>query len=158
MSLYNMVHGENPNADKLLAMLGMAREEFGRFRDAYLNGDGTEIIVYTRIGGDNRDYYDKVFEDMENSDYYIQDYDDEYDETYCYFRFDVPKKYLKETKGAATGEEPLTVHEKFQQAIEEMKNPNSNAAQVADKIVNKIGNEIAKNPKGGVIILTDEDL
>lgn len=51
MSLYNMLFGENPDAMALLGMLELTRKVFGRYRDVYLNKDGTKITVISRIGG-----------------------------------------------------------------------------------------------------------
>jgi hypothetical protein len=53
MSMYAMLHGRNPDADLLLAVLGLSRDDVGRFRDAFVS-DG-QIAVYTRNGGGNRD-------------------------------------------------------------------------------------------------------
>lgn len=53
MSMYNMIHGVNPMSGILLASLGLSREQVGRFRDCYWNGE--HICVYTRNGGGNRD-------------------------------------------------------------------------------------------------------
>ena len=153
MSLYNMVHGENKDADKLVYMVDLERDAFGRFRDIYLNADGTSIIVYTRCGGSNRQEYDKVFEDMESHDEYIRDYDDEYDETYCYFEFSIPYDHQKEAKKMATGIEPETVHQKFDRAIKEMKDPNSQASKRGAEIAAKIEKGIKDNPNGGFIRL-----
>lgn len=153
MSLYNMIFKENPDADKLLSMLDLNREIFGRYRDAYLNADGSKIIIYTRCGGDNRQDYDFVFELMEQHPQYISDYDDEVDETYCYFEFEVPKKYKKEAEGMATGKEPLNVHEKFDEAIKEMQTPGSEAEKRAKEVAQRIQEGIEANPQGGIIRL-----
>jgi hypothetical protein len=53
MSLYNMVFGQNPIADLLLGILGLTREDVGRFRDAFVS-EG-QIAIYTRNGGGNRE-------------------------------------------------------------------------------------------------------
>lgn len=51
MSLYNVLFGENEEATVLLGMIGATREDFGRYRDVYLNTEGNKIIVLTRVGG-----------------------------------------------------------------------------------------------------------
>ena len=53
MSFYNMLFGQNPASDVLLATLGLTRGSVGRFRDCYVK-DG-RICVYTRNGGGNRE-------------------------------------------------------------------------------------------------------
>ncbi len=57
MSFYNMVFGETPMADVLLAILGLDRSKVGRFRDAWVETDGDDVViaVYTRNGGGNRE-------------------------------------------------------------------------------------------------------
>ena len=52
MSFYNILFGENPFSDIVLATLGLTRHDVGRFRDVYLEND--EIVVLTRNGGNNR--------------------------------------------------------------------------------------------------------
>jgi len=56
MSLYNMLHGFDPNALHLLKALGVEPEQIPRFRDCYW--DGTHIVIYTRTGGGNREEYE----------------------------------------------------------------------------------------------------
>ena len=55
MSLYNMLFGMNPDANKLLSLLDAKQEDFGRFRNVYVE-DGF-IVVHTRCGGGNREDY-----------------------------------------------------------------------------------------------------
>jgi hypothetical protein len=51
--MYNMIFGTSKAAPLLLAVLGLKREDTGRFRDCFLTEQG-EIAVYTRNGGGNR--------------------------------------------------------------------------------------------------------
>jgi len=153
MSLYNMLFKENEKADKLLNMLALNRESFGRYRDVYLNADGTKIIVYTRCGGGNREEYNYVFENMKEHPNYISDYDDSYDNTYCYFEFKVPLEYRTETAGWSTGVEPDDVHTKFEKAIAEMQTPGSEAEKRAKEVAKRIEEGIEANPQGGIIRL-----
>ncbi len=120
MSLYNLLFGVNQDADELLKILGLTEDDFGRFRDAYLDEKGTSIIVYTRCGGGNRDYYEEVFSKMEKHPEYVTDYDDDYDCTYAYFVFNVPNEFIKQTKLMSDKNKPKSVHEKFQEAIDDM--------------------------------------
>ena len=153
MSLYSMLFKENENADKLLSILALDRESFGRYRDVYLNADGSKIIVYTRCGGRNREDYDWVFGNMEKHPNYISDYDDSYDETYCYFEFGVPWEYRTETAGWSTGVEPDDIHTKFEKAIAEMQIPGSEAEKRAKEVAKRIEEGIEANPQGGIIEL-----
>lgn len=93
MSLYNMIHGVNPTAPILLMMAGFnpkALEEikdFLRFRDCYGSKDGTEIIVYTRIGGPNRHTRAKAVELLRSNPNYVRDEDDDFDNTFASFYY-----------------------------------------------------------------------
>lgn len=153
--LYNMLFGEDKNAGRFLEMLDLERDMFQRYRDCYLNGDGTRIIVLTRIGGSNRPSYDEVFDNIHTHPCFLSDYDDPKDETYCYFEFKVPEKYLRETQQMANGIEPLTVGEKFDKEIAEMNEPGSEAAKRAEKIANHINKQVLAQPNGGVIWMGD---
>lgn len=112
-------------ADFLLGVLdmdckGKALYESGRFRDIYLNKDGTGIILYTRNGGGNREAYAAINEALQKHPNYHADYDDDYDETYAYFEFTIPEKYRDQCKKLAKGIEPEKVGEKFQKTIKRM--------------------------------------
>ena len=86
MSLYNMLFGTNPSADQLLKLLDATREDFGRFRDVYVE-DGF-IVVHTRCGGGNREDY---FPDwVEDHPWYSHDEDGSFDNTYADIYFKVP--------------------------------------------------------------------
>lgn len=93
----------------------------GRFRDIYLNEDGTKIILYTRNGGGNREEYWYIFEVLKTHPNYLRDYDDDYDETYAYIEFSVPEKYRELTEALATGKAPKTISEKFFEIEKEIK-------------------------------------
>lgn len=117
MSLYGMVHGENPVATQLLLILGLSVDDVGRYRDAYLNADGSHIIIYTRNGGGNREEYEDVFEALRQHLKYLRDWDDDFDSTYAYIEFAVPDEFLAFTSSLATGKEPKSVGEKFEETI-----------------------------------------
>lgn len=108
MSLYNMINGVNPMTPILLAMLGINISNVPRFRDCYF--DGENIVIYTRTGGGNRDWYEspqscrdnypESFDGEDeptgpwNSDLqalpgYVRDEDDDFDSTYASFYFNV---------------------------------------------------------------------
>lgn len=120
MSMYNMMHGVNPASDILLAMLGLKKEDTGRFRDVFLNEEGTEISVFTRNGGGNRDTYQEVIDKLAQHPNYIKDFDDDFDCTYATIVFKTPEKALSLTKKMATGITPKTLLEKTQEVLKEM--------------------------------------
>lgn len=134
MNLYNNLFGENPYAKVLIGVLGLNKELFGRFRDIYLNVEGTEITVYTRCGGNNRTEYGRVFEIMKRHPNYITDWDDLYDDTYAYIKFSVPEKYKKLCKKIAPKESPLNVSEKFEKQIKEMNDIIDQISDIIDQI------------------------
>jgi hypothetical protein len=82
-----MLFGMNPDADKLLSLLDAKQEDFGRFRNVYME-DGY-IVVHTRCGGGNREDY---FPDwVEDHPWYSHDEDDDFDCTYADIYFKVPE-------------------------------------------------------------------
>jgi hypothetical protein len=89
MSLYNMLFGMNPDSDKLLSVLGKRREDFGRFRNVYM--DNGHIVVHTRCGGGNREDYEHVFAEMSQHPWYSYDADDDFDCTYADIFFKIPE-------------------------------------------------------------------
>jgi hypothetical protein len=114
MSLYHVLFGQSDDSEKLLAVLASAGSiDPPRFRDCYF--DGTDIVVHTRTGGGNRDYYEDLktcrenypeyFKDRNeenwptgpwNADMYAhpwfsRDEDSEFDPTYANFYFRPPK-------------------------------------------------------------------
>lgn len=91
MSLYNMLFGTNPFSGVLLQMLGVSRDDVPRFRDCFLNEDGTEIIIHTRTGGGNRDDYEDENNLLTLIDGYKFDADDDFDCTYADFHYEVPE-------------------------------------------------------------------
>lgn len=93
MSLYNMLFGQYPAADILLAVLNLDRSKVGRYRDCYPNKDGTKIIVHTRNGGGNRNEYQSVFDELSKHPCYESDNDQDFDCTYADIIFRVPEQH-----------------------------------------------------------------
>lgn len=89
--LYNTIFGVNKLAGPLLASIDVNFRDVPRFRDCFLNKDGTEIIIYTRVGGGNRAEYDEPIKAMRQLPGYLRDEDDGYDETYASFFFAIPE-------------------------------------------------------------------
>lgn len=134
MSLYSYVIGENPDANNLLYMLRVSREYFGRYRNVFLSGDGKTIIVYTRLGGSNREYWKEYIDNIRKHKNYVEDWDDDYDNTYAYFRFNVPHGYKTKCKSISTGKEPKTIQEQFDEEIRNMDDPDSEASKKAKEL------------------------
>lgn len=90
MSLYQMMNGVNPATFFILPMLDKHPDDYPRFRDCFVNG--TNIQVYTRTGGGNREAYFEANEGMK-TEHYLLDFDDQNDSTYAYFEFKVPDQW-----------------------------------------------------------------
>ena len=90
MSMYNMLFGQNPNSDIVLALIGLKESDIERYRDCGLENTGDEylIYVYTRTGGRNREDYPNEL--LTENEYYIRDEDDEFDSTYATYYFNIP--------------------------------------------------------------------
>lgn len=121
-----MLFGTNELSPALLKILDIDQPNgnfsSGRFRDISLNEDGTEIILYTRNGGGNREEYQSIFDHFSDShSNYLHDYDDDFDSTYAYIVFTVPEEYKEDLKHFASGNIPETVSDKFQKLLSELK-------------------------------------
>lgn len=95
MSLYNMVNGFNPACVFLMPMLGRKQDEYPRFRDCFLSDDEKHLVIYTRVGGPNRNNgygEEKLYEDPN----FVETYDNEDDNTYGCYVFNVPEKWQKD--------------------------------------------------------------
>lgn len=116
MSLYNMINGVDQATFFILPMLGKHPDKYPRFRDCFIEHteqvpggelgvtnesverkDGEYFIyIYTRVGGGNREYYDKEIKKLQNNKHYISDKDDDFDCTFATFKFKVPKRFRKD--------------------------------------------------------------
>lgn len=96
MSMYNMLFGMNPQADLLLAVLGLRKNDVERFRDVSASEDGRTISIYTRTGGGNRDDYPNLA--MRKLPTWAGSVDDDFDSTYCTDEFKVPDDFADDVK------------------------------------------------------------
>jgi len=96
MSFYNMLFGMNPQADFLLAVVGLKKNDVERFRNVSTSEDGKTIEVYTRTGGGNRDDYPQEL--MRHMAGWRRSVDDDFDSTYCTDTFDVPEEFVEDVK------------------------------------------------------------
>lgn len=96
MSLYNMLFGMNPQADLLLAVIGLKKNDVERFRDAFKSEDGSEITIRTRTGGGNRKDYPNL--EMRKRPEWTGSVDDDYDNTYCDDTFRVPEQWREDVR------------------------------------------------------------
>ena len=156
-NLYNMLFGENDHASKLLDILDLDRDMFGRYRDCFLNDDGTIIFVLTRCGGVNRNDYDEMLSKIRKHDNYMLDFDDPTDETYCYIQFEVPVLFRLQTRPLATGEPFKTIGYKFQEESKLMEKGDPGAVERANRIAQSMEKQIDENPNEKIIFMGDSD-
>lgn len=163
MSLYNMLFGNNPLAGTVLSALNLSPNDIPRFRDAYYDADEDQLVVYTRTGGGNREYYgepggydNEGYEGPFNSDLeahpeYIRDEDDDFDSTYAYFYFKIPEAFapiFTTFKELGAGKD-LNPTDKFAQMIEDLQSgtstPDTERALAVGKSIADQLNEALKN-------------
>ena len=148
MSLYNQLFGENKDAGVLLAMIRLSREDFQRYRDAWLNKDGNIITIFTRLGGNNRKSHQEAISSLRKNKCFKTDFDDDFDETYAYFQFNVPEEYKELCKEMSPEEERLSFEEMFKKELNEMNTPGTKAYETAEKIAK----QLAEGLSGGSTI------
>ena len=109
MSMYALLFGSRPDSEKILALVGLKREDVPRFRDVFISEDdeGPLVAVYTRMGGGNRGHWEfssdsdpgpdctcfgcRAIYYLAEHENYVSDKDDDYDETYATYFFRPPE-------------------------------------------------------------------
>lgn len=152
MALYNQLFGENEDAVAILGFASLTREMFPRYRDVFLADEGRTIIVYTRIGGNNRNDYQEEIQQIMKHPQYKDNCDDELDNTYAYFKFNVLPKY-SDTAKKIFKEEPIPVFQMFERHMERAKDPNSEEYKKDMEIAEQIMRAIEGQPNGGCIFM-----
>lgn len=118
MSIYGMFFKMNNATPVLLAMLGLKEEDVPRLRDCYI--DGENIVIYTRTGGRNRDYYDNENSTLTANPYFLYDEDSDFDSTYAHFYFKFPEEYAADLKALAENSDMHKPSEKWQMLFKGM--------------------------------------
>ena len=152
MSLYSQLFSENKDATAILGFAGLTREMFPRYRDVFLADKGDTVIVYTRVGGGNRETYQTDIDEIITHTQYIDNYDDEKDNTYAYFKFNVLPEYLHTAKTIFT-EEPLSVWDMFERHMKRAKDPNSPEHKIDMEIADKLMKTLESPSKGGILFI-----
>jgi hypothetical protein len=80
-------------AGLLLGELGLSPADVPRFRDCYIDRYAAEIVIYTRVGGGNRDDYTAGIAQLRAHPLFRRDDDDRTDATYANFRFAIPERH-----------------------------------------------------------------
>lgn len=119
--MYGTIFGESSEADELLSILNLKKEDVGRFRDAWVTEEGL-IAIYTRNGGNNREHWDFSYPEKEDETcpcpgcvityklpkhpLFIKDEDDKFDNTYAtiYFKPPNPEDIKKYSPGMSGNE------------------------------------------------------
>lgn len=131
MSLYNMIGGVSPLASAVLHLLDLDQDDFGRFRDAWFEGD--HMIVRTRTGGGNRDDYEATIEELSEHPLFVSEEDDDFDSTYMTFTFDFPEGVLEKLKAELPPEaftsERSDLKGMFDKALESLKTSRPDAVR-----------------------------
>jgi hypothetical protein len=140
-----MLFGENPDAEKLVAVLTHIDPTFSipRYRDCYFNGE--HIVVHTRTGGGNRECwceegaehtcYQSANDAMTTHPWFVRDEDDGFDSTYANWYFK-PTPEVAATLTATEG----TPAERWQSLFAQLNRGEmpENAQKVADIVVPQI--------------------
>jgi len=140
MSLYNMMHGVTQATFYILPMLGKHPDEYPRFRDCFTEDDehpeyDNYIHVYTRTGGGNRELYYEQNREMQLSENFIIDFDDDFDNTFASWVFSVPEKWKADYDNITQGKKGL-ISEEY---IAELKRVYPKLVEKLDKIFSSAG-------------------
>lgn len=71
---------------EILGLIGLTEGSVPRYRGCEILEN--QIVICTRTGGNNRKYYSN--ETLTRNPYYLYDEDDDFDNTYAYFYFEIP--------------------------------------------------------------------
>lgn len=159
MSMYNLLHGENPLAGMLVGILGIDQPDgkwrSGRFRDIHVRfeeGRPPEIVLYTRNGGGNREHYNDEKEAGPDCDCtgctmtyhipkhpnYLRDEDDDFDCTYASVFYSVPAEHESLVKFLyGITKDKRTPNEKWTYLLDKLRNGKSDDPEVA-AVVDKL--------------------
>jgi len=93
MSLYNAVMGTSPLAPLVIKILNLKPDGVPRFRDAWASDDGSELVILTRTGGNNRPDYERENAALTQIEGYKHDCDDSFDPTFAHFTYETPERF-----------------------------------------------------------------
>lgn len=148
--MYSLTVHKNPAALALIELVGL---DFNflvqecRLRDAYLSKDRTKVIVYTRLGGGNRDSYKQSIDRLRSKYNYVKDYDDTFDSTYASFEFKIDEDKLAKVVAFYASTDTRTGQEKTEESLKQIEqNPEKFMREHPEfkDAVSKIFGEIAK--------------
>ena len=136
-----MLFGVNIAAHHLLKCLDYSVDDIPRFRDAYLK-DG-HIVIYTRTGGGNREFYENETccrenfpehfgvgndpkgpwnDDLRKHTCFVRDEDSDFDRTYALFYFIFPQGYRHDLESIEKGQLSSEPSEKWKKLFDILDN------------------------------------
>ena len=121
--MYEMVCTINPDAGKVLDLIEIDPTfliEECRLRDVYLSKDKTKVVIFTRIGGGNRSYHAPAITKLRNFKGYVTDYDDDFDNTYAYFEYQIPQEKLPMVVAFLASSDTTTGGEKIKASLKQL--------------------------------------
>ncbi len=115
-----MVFGLNPACWLLLDILQLKPDDIPRFRDCFYDAKRHLIVVYTRTGGGNREYYQDENDLLAAHPLYVLDSDDGYDSTYANFYFNVPEENSELLKKLFEGHDTVPPKDKWEMLLNDL--------------------------------------
>lgn len=141
--LYKRMFDGTAPTDIVLAAIGLSIDNIPRFRNLTLSKNTGHVVIRTRTGGGNRDFYqseelyrENYPEDFEegNTAYtgpwnddlmqnpnYVSNEDDNFDNTYAYFFFQFPAEYASDLKAIAEEQHDYQPSQNWRQLVEKVK-------------------------------------
>lgn len=128
MSMYHVIHGRQPGVEAILDALGLDPGDVPRLRDCWVEPNardgGYRIVIYTRMGGGNRDEYQEDIDALADHPLYLSDHDVAHDPTYAAIHFALPEAYAGELRALAL-DKPRDMEAEFQAVLERIRNGGS---------------------------------
>lgn len=124
MTMFDLVIGNAGWPPSLMEAWNLEPEIIARYRDHWCEhghtgafGEDGDLVLalYMRIGGDNRQDYAEQIAALRATPRYVDDRDDEFDPTYCTFRFVITKsdffQWMQEAEDQSEPDETRPSHE-----------------------------------------------
>lgn len=152
MSLYNQLFKTDALAPFLLGeVLCLDYREVPRFRDCYLNEDGTKVVVLTRTGGGNRAEYEDENRQLAQHSCYTNDEDAGEDSTYAYFYFEPSEQFRDKLKEMALEQGRRPAIERFMELIAKLNDPDHQKDSEVVRAL-EVGRKILQQIEGAMIL------
>lgn len=120
---------KNVDTKEILSAIGIKEEDIPRLRGVGI--DDGKILIHTRTGGGNREYYEDGNNYLSSNEFFLFDEDDSFDCTYANFWFRIPDEFKEKLeamedkeKKAILGDVPTAIGLIFgeKEAVEKAKN------------------------------------